>query len=258
MQLHYQIYGSGHPLIILHGLFGSLGNWHTLSKNWGNYFQVCALDQRNHGNSPHSDEFNYNLMAEDVKEFMLQQRLGSAYLLGHSMGGKTAMQFALNYPASVDKLIVVDIAPKAYPPNHEKIFAALNALDLASLASRTEADARLAQDIPDLSMRQFLLKNLARGAAGDFHWKMNLAAIYQNYQQINQAIDAAGAFDKPTLFVKGGKSHYIQAEDGALIKKLFPQAKIVELPQAGHWAHADAPKEFLQLIIDFLLTTEAQ
>ncbi|MBI3798478.1 MAG: alpha/beta fold hydrolase, partial [Deltaproteobacteria bacterium] len=174
MPLHFESSGHGHPLLILHGLFGSLENWRTLSKVLSQSFQVFALDQRNHGHSPHSEVFNYRVMTEDLKEFLQHQGLSAIHLLGHSMGGKTAMQFALTYPEDVDKLIVVDIAPKAYPPGHDDIFAALFSLPVQDFRSRQEADAALAQHLPDLALRQFLLKNLEREATGGFHWRINL------------------------------------------------------------------------------------
>jgi esterase len=252
MQLNYQRYGHGSPLIILHGLFGSLNNWNTLSKRFGEYYQVFAVDQRNHGASPHSDRSSYPLMAEDLRAFMQQQQLASASLLGHSMGGKTAMQFALSYPEQVAKLVVVDIAPKAYPPHHDTILDALCGLDLSQHSSRAELDQALADKIDSRPIRQFLLTNVTRDEAGRFVWKMNLDGIKQTYDQIVGAVEQHGRFDKPALFVRGETSDYIQNTDRPVIEALFPQARIVTIPGAGHWVHAEAPADFFAAALDFL------
>jgi esterase len=252
MHLHHERYGEGHPLIILHGLFGSLDNWRTLSKTFSQFFTVFSVDQRNHGRSPHSDTFNYQVMAEDVKEFLQQQGLPSAHLLGHSMGGKTAMQCAVTHLGIVDRLIVVDIAPKSYPPGHEDIFDALYALDLQALRTRQEADAALAEKVQDSSLRQFLLKNLERDASGAFRWRLNLDAIYNNYAEMLKEPQTKSKFDKPTLFIKGGASGYIQEEDKDTIRALFPLAQLVTIPGAGHWVHAEAPQKFAKIVLDFL------
>jgi esterase len=254
MQLNYQSYGEGHPLIILHGLFGSLTNWQTMSRELGQFYQVFAVDQRNHGDSPHSDSFNYQVMADDLKTFMQAHDLSSAYLLGHSMGGKTVMQFAMTYPEKVDKLIVADMAPKEYAPEHDEIFEALHSLDLNMFSSRKEIDAALAQKIGNRVVRQFLLTNVTRDDSGAFKWKMNLDAIYKNYDQVNKRLETNRTFEKPTLFIRGERSDYIQEEDTAIIKQLFPHSKIVTVAGAGHWVHVEAPEEFSRLVIDFLGT----
>jgi len=252
MKLNYQRYGQGRPLLILHGLFGSLTNWHTLSKRLGEHYEVFAVDQRNHGSSPHSAEFNYVEMAADLREFMRDRQLASAYLLGHSMGGKTAMQLALTDPDLVEKLIVVDIAPKAYPPHHDEIFDALCELELSRYTSRSELDQALAGKIAGLTTRQFLLTNVTRDEAGRFTWKINLDAIRQNYPAIIGGLEQAGRFDQPTLFVRGATSDYIQDEDAALITSIFPQARIATIDGAGHWVHAEAPAAFFNVVREFL------
>ncbi len=252
MPLHFASYGQGHPLLILHGLFGSLENWRTLSKVFSQSYHVFALDQRNHGHSPHSAVFNYRVMAEDLKEFLQYQGLSSTHLLGHSLGGKTAMQFALTYPEQVDKLIVVDIAPKAYPPGHDDIFAALFSLDARDFRSRQEADAALAKHLPDLALRQFLLKNLERTATGGFRWQINLEAIHTNYPEILKSVEGTGQFHHPTLFIRGGNSQYIDSEDVPTIRTIFPQAQLATIPDAGHWLHAEAPQAFAELVLNFL------
>lgn len=257
MQLNYQRYGQGAPLIILHGLFGSLINWNTVSKRFGEYYEVFAVDQRNHGASPHSDQSSYPLMADDLRAFMQDQNLTSAYLLGHSMGGKTAMQFALTYPDLVEKLIVVDIAPKAYPPHHDTIFDALCELNLSDYTNRAELDRALARKIDSAPIRQFLLTNVTRDEAGRFTWKINLDAIYQTYDAIIANVESTDHFPRPTLFVRGETSDYIEDQDRPTIESLFPQSQIVTIKGAGHWVHAEAPEAFLATILDFLGTVPA-
>jgi esterase len=253
MRVYFECYGAGRPLLVLHGLFGSLENWRTLSKTFSRSFAVFAIDQRNHGRSPHSDIFTYPAMAEDLKEFMQQRGLSSAHLLGHSLGGKTAMQLAVAYPEMVNKLVVVDIAPKAYPPGHDDIFHALYTLDIKAFRSRQEADTQLSATIPDAALRQFLLKNLEREASGTLRWRINLDSIHSNYAEILKEIRTDHPFDKPTLFIKGGQSDYIRQGDEPLIRQAFPQAQLVTIPAAGHWVHAEAPQEFARLVLEFLL-----
>ncbi len=254
--LNYKSYGhSGHPLIILHGLLGMLDNWQTQCKKYAEAgFKVYAVDQRNHGKSPHSDAFNYEVMAQDVHDFMKQHRLSSAHVLGHSMGGKTAMQFALTYQELVDKVIVVDVAPRRYPNAHDEILDAMCSLRLKDLATRQQADNEIAKRIPDFSLRQFVLKNLARTESGGLKWKINLSIIKKHYAEIADDISVNGTFDRPTLFVKGGRSTYINQPDEPRILKLFPRTKIVTIQGAGHWVHADKPEEFGSMVLAFLLS----
>jgi pimeloyl-ACP methyl ester carboxylesterase len=213
---------------------------------------VFALDLRNHGRSPHSDIFNYRAMAEDVNAFMESQQITSAHIIGHSMGGKAAMQFAVDYPRKVDKLIVVDIAPKTYPARHDEILDALRVVDMSTLESRSELDECLAQRIPDASVRQFLMMNAVPDGDGHLKWRINLDAIYRNYDEIGKGIEVAQPFAKPALFIKGAQSDYIHEEDAALINDIFPQSKTVTIPGAGHWVHVDAPDEFIKTVLDFL------
>jgi esterase len=252
MQLNFQSLGTGFPLIILHGLFGSLDNWQTISRRLGGFYQVFAVDLRNHGRSPHSDVFGYEVMAEDLREFMETHGLARAHFLGHSMGGKTAMEFALGHRELVEKLIIVDIAPKAYPPWHVPIFEALLSLDLSAFRERREIVDALAPAIPELATRQFLLKNLTRDKSCAFQWKLNLPAIYRNYDWLNQGIENGRSFAGPVLFIKGGRSEYIVEQDGELIRRLFPRAEIIAIPESGHWVHADAREAFLKAVLDFL------
>ncbi|HEX6292019.1 MAG TPA: alpha/beta fold hydrolase [Herpetosiphonaceae bacterium] len=252
MRLHYQSYGQGTPLIILHGLFGSLTNWNTLSKRLSAYYRVLAVDQRNHGSSPHSDRITYADMADDLRKFMHQHGLESALLLGHSMGGKTAMQFALTHPELVRKLIVVDIAPKAYPPHHDTIFDALCALRLSDYSSRAELDQALAASIPNRATRQFLLTNVVRDEQGRFKWKINLDVIYQDYDAIIAAVESNARFSGPTLFIRGAASEYVEESDMPQINALFPQATLTTIEGAGHWVHAEAPDAFFDTVVEFL------
>jgi esterase len=252
MELHYQSYGAGFPLIILHGLFGSLDNWQPVSRRLGEHFQVFALDLRNHGRSPHSDDFNYQVMAEDMREFMEQHGLSQAHVLGHSMGGKAAMHFALHYPQLVARLIVVDIAPRAYAPVHLPLFDAMLSLDLSSFSERHQIDAALAAAIPETATRQFLLKNIGRDDYGAFRWKLNLLALRRNYPQLNQPIHSAQAFNHPTLFLKGERSDYIHDADIQLIKVIFINAQIITIPGAGHWIHADTPEKLIDTVLKFM------
>lgn len=257
MKLYFRSYGSGHPLIILHGLLGSGGNWHTLSSRWfGQHFTVYAVDQRNHGRSPHSPEFDYEAMVADLVEFMKDQGLASAHVLGHSMGGKTAMHLALAHPERVDRLVVADMAPRAYPPSHDMIFDALHSIDPAKYGSRQEIDRALAQKIRDTGTRQFLLKNLAHDpASGGYTWQMDLEAIYNGYDRLNEPIASDHTFDKPALFIRGERSDYVRDEDISGIKWLFPEAEVVTIPDAGHWVHADAPEPFAKAVLAFLTGT---
>ncbi|HZQ46383.1 MAG TPA: alpha/beta fold hydrolase, partial [Verrucomicrobiae bacterium] len=235
MRLNFQSYGAGFPVIILHGLFGSLDNWQTISRRLGDHFHVFALDQRNHGRSPHSDVFNYEVMAGDLREFMQAHGLSHAHLLGHSLGGKTAMEFALRHPELVGKLIVVDMAPKAYPPWHVPIFKALLSLDLSAFHHRQEIVDALAPSIPALATRQFLLKNLTHDESGALRWKLNLPAICKNHDQLEQGLEIGRQFTGPVLFIKGGRSEYIEDEDQPSITRLFPRAEIITIPESGHW-----------------------
>jgi pimeloyl-ACP methyl ester carboxylesterase len=193
-------------------------------------------------------------MTEDLHEFMQEHTLTSAYVLGHSMGGKVAMHFAVSYPNMVDNLVVVDIAPKIYPPGHDDVFAALYALDLSTLHSRQEADAALAQHLHDLALRQFLLKNLEREESGTFRWRINLDGIRDNYHEMLKDFDGTGTYTKPTLFIKGADSDYIKDDDLPTIRAIFPHAQIVAIPGTGHWVHAEAPQEFARIVMEFLTT----
>ena len=252
MRLHYKESGQGRAVVLLHGLFGSADNWHHIALRLAESFRVFAVDQRNHGQSPHSDAMDYPLMAADVNHFMAARGLATALVVGHSMGGKTAMQFALQFPERVEKLVVADMAPRHYAPAHEKIFAAQLALDLKSFSTRQEIEDALAPEIPNLVLRRFLLKNLGRTAAGEFFWKINLRGIAASYLKLGEPVSGLAPFAKPALFIRGGKSNYMKPEDEPMIQKLFPQSQIQTLAAASHWVHADQPEEFLRLVLGFL------
>jgi len=253
MELHFRTLGDGPPLIILHGLLGSLHNWLPLARKFAEQFKVFAVDQRNHGLSPHSPEFGYDYMARDLNELMNAQGLISAHVMGHSMGGKTAMQFALLYPDQVEKLVVVDISPREHVPRQSGTLQALLALDLGKFQHRMEMNAALAASVPDEELRQFLLTNVARDQNGAFHWKANLSAIWENRRVLGAALGAERPCVKPALFIRGGKSDYVYDAELDLIRRLFPQAVMQTIPKAGHWVHADEPGKFFSLVMNFLV-----
>jgi esterase len=252
MNLNYKSYGQGQPIIILHGLFGMLDNWQTIAKKLAENYSVFAVDQRNHGRSPHDPGMNHKVMAEDLQEFMQQQWIHKAFVLGHSMGGKTAMQLALDFPEMVEKLIVVDIGPFSNSGGHEVIFDALLSMDLKKIKSRKEADDFLSTKIPQFGVRQFLLKNLSGNKAGEYFWKMNLPVIYKHYSEILAKVDVNEPFEGDTLFIRGGKSNYINEGDFPAFKNIFPNAQLKTIENAGHWVHADAPDQLLKTTINFL------
>ncbi|MCU0444646.1 MAG: alpha/beta fold hydrolase [Microscillaceae bacterium] len=254
MELFYKELGSeGQPIVILHGLFGSSDNWLTIGKQLAQQHRVFLIDQRNHGQSPWSEEWDYEAMSADLWEFFQAQDLHKAVVVGHSMGGKTAMWFATRYyPSRVDKLVVVDISPRAYRLHNHDIAEALAGLDLPSLASRKAIDDELAKSIPELGTRQFLLKNLYRTEDDRFAWRMNLPVIQKNLAIVMAALPENLQFDGKTLFIAGEKSDYIQNKDLAIIQEHFPDNQIVTVAGAGHWVHAEKPAEVLQIIQDFV------
>lgn len=194
----------------------------------------------------------YQLMADDLKKFVLDHQLHAVHLLGHSMGAKTAMVFALRYPDLVKRLIIVDMAPRSYPPHHLKILSALRSLDLSLFKNRKDMESQLANSIPDSAVRRFLLKNVKRDASGAFYWQLNLAAIERNYERLNEAISHQRSSEKPALLVRGQRSDYVRDEDLASIHELFPRSEFCEIPSAGHWVHVDAPEPFLRNVREFL------
>jgi pimeloyl-ACP methyl ester carboxylesterase len=253
MKLNFKKSGTGPspPLVILHGLFGSLDNWFSIAKELVDHYTLYLVDQRNHGDSPHASEWNYGVMVEDLRELLDAEGLDSVYLMGHSMGGKTVMNFAVTYPERVRKLIVGDIAPRHYPIHHQRILEGLNALNLQTLQSRKEADDQLAAFIPELGIRQFLLKSLGRDANG-FAWKINLPVITEQIEEVGKALEEGTIFDGPTLFLGGANSSYIQQQDLPDINTHFPNSEWVSIPDAGHWLHAEQPEAVVKAIRRFL------
>lgn len=254
MILHSNIIGdAGKPLLILHGFLGMSDNWKTLGKKFAREgYQVHLIDQRNHGRSFHSDEFNYDLLAEDLKKYCDHHSLESISLIGHSMGGKTAMLFSMNYPELLEKLVIVDIGPKFYPTHHEQILAGLSALDAEMLASRSDAEAIMKNFVPDFGTRQFLLKNLYWKADKTLGLRVNLTVLIDTVEEIGEALSGNTTYEKGTLFLKGDKSEYIQVGDETLIHQYFPKAIIQEVSNSGHWLHAENPKEFFEKTLLFL------
>lgn len=250
MNLFYREMGEGQPMIILHGLFGASDNWLSIGKVLAEQYKVYLVDQRNHGQSPHDDEFSYPAMAGDLKEFIEQHDIDNPIIIGHSMGGKTAMQFALENQDAFDKLIVVDIGPKAYPVHHRTILDGLLSINLIELSSRGEADKQLAQFIPEIGIRQFLLKNLGRNSDG-FKWKVNLPVINEKIEIIGRSTGGKLMTDKPVLFIRGANSNYILDEDIELINETFPTARLETVQNAGHWVHAEKPQEVIDLVLAF-------
>ncbi|QQX77945.1 MULTISPECIES: alpha/beta fold hydrolase [Aequorivita] len=253
MILHSQILGSGKPFVILHGFLGMSDNWKTLGTRWAeDGYEVHLLDQRNHGRSFHSDEFSYKVMDEDLKNYCDEHNLQNIILLGHSMGGKVAMQFAVTYPKMVSKLIVADIGPKAYPPHHQDILKALSKLDFSKIKSRGEAEDVLSEYIKDEGTKLFLLKNLYRKSKTELGLRINLPVLSEKIEEVVAALPENTIFKGDTLFLGGEKSGYIEPMDEILIKKHFPKAKIDTISNAGHWLHAENPDEFYDNVMNFL------
>jgi len=248
MDLSSQIVGEGEPLVILHGLFGSARNWGAICRALGDIRQVHALDLRNHGSSPWSDEMSYEAMAEDVADYIAKRGLAPCDMLGHSMGGKTAMHLALTQPELIERLIVVDIAPVGYiRESFPEYVAAMKRVDLSRTTRRADVDAELAPAIPVDSLRAFLLQNLV-SEHGHFHWRINLDGIGPNLPAIIGFPEHHGGFSSPTTFLAGERSDYIRPRDEAVIKALFPHSKLIEIGNSGHWPHAEQPEKFLKLV----------
>jgi len=254
MKLHYKISGEGTPLIILHGLFGTLDNWGSQVATLEQHFQIISVDLRNHGQSPHHEHMNYDVMANDVIELMNDLHIDQAHIIGHSMGGKVAMQLAINNVERVDKLIIVDISPVAYPVHHQQIIEGLLSIDLETLKSRNDADKQLAQYESDLGIRAFLLKNLYRNEQKKFTWRANIHVIKEEYNNISDAPShtTKEKFTGPTLFIKGNNSAYIQMAHKSCIDELFTNVSFKLIEGAGHWPHAEKPKIFSSIIRKFL------
>jgi len=251
--LYSKIEGEGKPLLILHGYLGMSDNWKTLASQFvSEGFQTHALDLRNHGRSFHSDEFSYEAMVEDVLEYCQENNLDKVSIIGHSMGGKVAMFFATKYPKMIDKLIIADIGPKYYRPHHQDIMEGLNAVDFTKKPERSEVEELLKPHIPDFGTRQFLMKSLYWVEPGQLGFRFNIPVFNDKIEAIGEALADDAAFEKPTLFLRGEKSNYVKDEDFEMIKKHFPNSEIKTIANAGHWLHAENPKDFYQESIEYL------
>ncbi len=252
MKLFFKKTGEGKPLIILHGLFGLGDNWATLSKSFSeNGFCCYLVDQRNHGRSRHSEEFTYEILAEDIFELMNDEKINTADIIGHSMGGKTAMFFALNHSDRIRKMIIADMAPRYYSQHHQAIFSALKSIDTSKLSSRKEAEEQLRNALNDEATIQFLLKNLYWMDDKKLAWRFGFLEIEKNIEEIGKALPPDSVINVPVLFLRGERSGYINEKDIMEIKRIFPSAEIKTIPAAGHWVHAENPKAFMELALGF-------
>jgi len=253
VELAYRETGEGSPIIILHGLCGSGSNWRSIAKQLGESHRVVCVDLRNHGDSPHAESMSYRNMAGDVRALMDRLDLAQAALIGHSMGGKTAMQLALAEPRRVERLVVVDIAPVTTEEDYTPYISAMQSLDLSGIQRRTDADRELTIDIPEPAVRTFLLKNLVNENGG-FRWRLNLDAIEASLSELADFPDqrAGASYNGPTLFVRGARSRYVRSEHHPVIDRLFPDARIASIDDAGHWVHVDQPSRFVEAVDAFL------
>lgn len=250
--LHSVISGKGNPLLILHGFLGMGDNWKSLANRFSEKFEVHVIDQRNHGRSFHDDDFSYELMVEDLINYMDYHQLERVNILGHSMGGKTGMLFAVEHPERIQNLIVADIAPKFYPPHHQDILDALEEVDFNEISSRSEIDEILKKYISEIGIRQFLLKNVYRKEKNQLAYRFNLEVLQEHYDEIGVALPPRSLFEGPVLFLKGQLSGYIHEQDEDMISAHFPNSRIVEIANASHWLHAENPKDFYINVVEFL------
>lgn len=251
MQLYYREFGQGSPILFLHGLFGFSDNLQTVAKGLAEHHWVITPDHRNHGRSPHANTHAYADMVEDLRALLNHIGIPRAAFIGHSMGGKVAMQMALSYPELVEQLVVIDIAPGQATDGHSSLFEAMLSLDMGAVNARSEAEAFLSARITDVPTLQFLLKNITRHPDGSYSWKMNLPVLHAEYQNILAPVTGF-PYEGPALFVRGSRSGYIQDEDMPLIRSLFPHAQLQTIEGAGHWVHAEKPAELLSVLNHFL------
>lgn len=243
---------SPNHFIITHGLFGQLDNWNTLGRRFAEYFTVHLIDLRNHGRSFHDNDTSHDSMAKDLVNYLDHHNLNKAYFLGHSLGGKVAMNLALNHPDRVGKLVIADMAPKTYPPHHQGIIKGLKSVDFSQVKQRSDAETFLIPYIKSPSVRQFLMKNIYRISDENYAFRFNLKDLSDNYESLVSSILPNSQFTNPVLFLGGEKSDYIQAEDKEIIESYFPNSKIETIKNAGHWLHADNPEDFFNKINSFL------
>ena len=249
---NFKTFGQGEPIIILHGLLGMLDNWQTFARKLAEDYKVILMDQRNHGKSFHSPEFNYELLAQDLKSFMDSESIDQASLIGHSMGGKTILSFINHFYDRVDKPIIVDMSPKAHSGGHEEIFDALLRLPVNEISSRKEATEWMMNELKSPTLVFFLLKNLGRDPERGFYWKANIESLWSNYDRILEPIERDSAYDESILFVKGGQSDYIDETAESLIKTNYPSHFLETIADAGHWVHADKPDALYNIVTEYL------
>jgi len=252
MLLHSKILGKGQPLLILHGFFGMGDNWKSLANKFVKNYEVHLIDQRNHGRSFHTYDFSHELMVEDLQFYITHHQLKQVNLIGHSMGGKTVMLFAVTFPEMVNKIVVVDIAPRYYSTHHQFILEALNAVDFTLQKTRREVEKVVSNYIDEIGIRQFLLKNVYWKNKGELAYRFNLESLTKNVEEVGVALPSFTVFEKEVLFLKGENSGYISEDDEALINAHFPKAKIKTIKKAGHWLHAENPNDFYEYVIEFL------
>ena len=251
MNLNYKEFGQGQALIILHGLLGSLDNWQTLARRFSEHFHVFTVDQRNHGQSPHSDDMDYDFLTDDLEKFIRDHNIKNPILIGHSMGGKTVMKYALEHPNEVKALIPVDMSPREYDVHHDHIMEALHAVDFDKVKSRKDVENILMEKINNLGIVLFLAKNVYWKEKDKLAYRFNLDVLYENLDLISGWPLAHGEFEGPTLFIKGGRADYITDDDEPIIKAYFQNSEIVSL-DSGHWVHAEKADDFYHTVINFL------
>ncbi len=251
IKLFHRKYGQGQPLIILHGLFGSSDNWHSLAKRWGERFSVYTLDLRNHGSSPHESEMNYSIMASDLNQFLMDQRIEGAALLGHSMGGKVAMQFASKHPDKVAALAVLDIGVSKTEGKHDHILEALKHIHPEDFSSREDIQHELERYVKATQVLQFLMKNILRKVDQSFSWKFNRDVLLETYPLLSSPLELSESYMGPTLFLRGQNSGYLENEMDPEILQYFPLAILQTIENAGHWLHAEQPDQIFERISDF-------
>lgn len=252
INLYSKILGEGRPLLILHGFLGMGDNWKTLANRFAKDYQVHLIDQRNHGRSFHADAFNYEVLVDDLLNYINHYNLERVTVLGHSMGGKTAMLFAVNFPEKIHSLIVADIGPKFYPNHHEEILKALNEVDFENHRTRASIDEVLEEHIPEFSIRQFLLRNVYRISKEKLAYRFNLKSLSDNYDEVGVPLPSLTQFDGNTLFLRGENSGYIRESDLDLINAHFEKAEVLTVKNAGHWLHAENPDDFYDYVVSFL------
>ncbi len=252
MLLHYKEIGEGKPLVILHGLFGTSDNWQTHAKKLGEYYRVILVDQRNHGHSPWSEDFTYEHLADDLERLIIHLGIDQFTLIGHSMGGKTAMYYSQKYPTRLEKMVIVDIGIKQYPMHHNEIIKGIKSLDLTTISSRSVADQAMIPFVDSYGVRQFLLKNLYWVEKGKLAWRMNVDVLEREMEEILAPIPNIEVWT-PTLFLRGAMSNYILDEDWDAIEEIFPDATLETIENAGHWVHSEQPDEFIEKVLGFII-----